>query len=60
MVTPCLSTHDAYTVYPLRPGKRSCCRTRELYDQGHATLERLVQQCETLAARREGFVEVTG
>jgi hypothetical protein len=55
MVTPCLSVHDACTIYPLRPGTRSCCRTRELYDQGHATVE----QCETLAVRREGFVEVS-
>jgi hypothetical protein len=63
MTVPCLSDHDACTIYPVRRDSlRWCCKAREMYDlgsdHGDLSLERLQAACQTLAARGEGFEEV--
>jgi len=52
-VTPCLSPHDACTIYPVRvgrPSERWCCLARERYDAGEIDGERLERACEMLLA----------
>lgn len=57
---PCLSEDDACSVYPAGAGKqaRSKCRQRELHDEGNVDQAALLEHCQTLAVRREGFQDV--
>lgn len=60
---PCLSEHDSCTIYrvPIRSGgvSRVCCRARLDYDWHRISMERLSAACGELAARREGWENIT-